>query len=87
VNSFFLQPFFTLILPRHTFLFTTPQITGNWINHSWVVPVGAGAGVIVKLGLPAAISLQAYWNALAPADSATWTVRFHIAFLFPVAKK
>jgi hypothetical protein len=87
VNAFFLQPFFSLILPRHTFLFTTPQITGNWINNTWVLPVGAGAGVILKLGLPAAVSLQSYWNALAPADSPTWTVRFHIAFLFPVVKK
>jgi hypothetical protein len=87
VNAFFLQPFFTLILPRHTFLFTTPQITGDWINNTWVLPVGAGAGAIVKLGLPAAVSLQAYWNALAPVGSPTWTVRFHVAFLFPVARK
>jgi hypothetical protein len=87
VNAFFLQPFLSLILPRRTFLFTTPQITGNWINNTWVLPVGAGAGAIVKLGLPAAVTLQAYWNALAPADSPTWTVRFHIAFLFPVVRK
>jgi hypothetical protein len=87
VNAFFLQPFLSLLLPRHTFLFTTPQITGNWINNSWVLPVGAGAGAILKLGLPAAVSLQAYWNALAPAGSPTWTVRFHIAFLFPVIRK
>jgi hypothetical protein len=87
VNAFFLQPFFSLILPKHTFLFTTPQITGNWINNTWVLPVGAGAGAVVKLGLPAAVSLQAYWYALAPADGATWTVRFHVAFLFPAAKK
>jgi hypothetical protein len=87
VNAFFLQPFFSLILPRHTFVFTTPQITGNWIDNTWVLPVGAGVGAIVKLGLPASVSLQSYWNALAPAGSPTWTVRFHIAFLFPVAKK
>jgi hypothetical protein len=87
VNAFFLQPFFSLILPRHTFLFTTPQITSDWINNSWVLPVGGGAGAILKLGLPAAVSLQAYWNALGPAASPTWTVRFHIAFLFPVVKK
>jgi hypothetical protein len=87
VNTFFLQPFFSLILPRHTFLFTAPEVTGDWIHHDWVVPVGAGAGVIVKLGLPAAVSLQSYWNALAPAGSATWTVRFHLAFLFPISKK
>jgi hypothetical protein len=87
VNAFFLQPFFSLILPRHAFLFTTPQITGDWINNTWVLPVGAGAGAIVKLGLPTAVSLQGYWNALAPAGSPTWTVRFHVVFLFPVARK
>jgi hypothetical protein len=87
VNAFFLQPFFSLILPRRTFLFTTPQITGNWIDNTWVLPVGAGAGAIVKLGVPASVSLQAYWNALAPVGSPTWTVRFHVAFIFPVARK
>jgi hypothetical protein len=87
VDAFFLQPFFSLILPRHTFVFTAPEITGDWIRNDWVLPVGAGAGAIVRLGLPTAVSLQSYWNALAPAGSPTWTVRFHMAFMFPVAKK
>jgi hypothetical protein len=87
VDQFFLEPFFSWILPRHTFLFTAPEITGDSIHHAWVLPVGGGVGTIIKLGLPASVSLQSYWNALAPADTPTWTVRFHLAFLFPVAKK
>jgi hypothetical protein len=87
VNTFFLQPFFNLNLPKHTYLVTSPEITGNWVNNNWVVPVGGGAGAILKLGLPANVSLQAFWNALAPPGSPTWLVRFQIAFLFPIAKE
>jgi len=86
VNSFFLQPFFNLNLPRHTYLVTAPEITANWVKDTWVVPVGAGAGAILKLGLPANVSLQAYWNANAPSDSPSWLVKFTVTFMFPIAK-
>ena len=45
-----------------------------------------GAGAILKLGLPANVSLQAYWNALAPSDTPTWLVKLTVAFMFPIAK-
>ena len=86
VNAFFLQPFFNLNLPKHTYLVTAPQITADWVNNTWVLPVGAGAGAILKLGLPANVSLQAYWNALAPSDSPSWLVKLTVAFMFPIAK-
>lgn len=86
VNSFFLEPFFNYNLPKHTYLVTSPEITGNWVNNTWVVPVGGGAGAILKLGLPANVQLQAFWNALAPQGSPTWVVKFTITFLFPIAK-
>jgi hypothetical protein len=86
VNSFFLQPFFNLNLPKHTYLVTAPEITANWVNSTWVVPVGAGAGAILNLGLPANVSLQAYWSAKAPSESQSWLVKFSLTFLFPIAK-
>jgi hypothetical protein len=86
VNSFFLQPFFNLNLPKHTYLVTAPEITANWVSDTWVVPVGAGAGAILKLGLPANVSLQAYWNAKAPSESPSWLVKFTVTFMFPIAK-
>ena len=87
VNSFFLQPFFNLNLPKHTYLVTAPEITANWVKDTWVVPVGAGAGAILKLGLPANVSLQAYWNAKAPSDSPNWLVRLTLTFMSPIAKE
>ncbi len=87
VDAFFLQPFFNLNLPRHTYLVTAPQITGDFVASQWVVPVGGGAGAILRLGLPASVSLQAYWNALAPANTPSWVVRLQVAFLFPIAPK
>jgi hypothetical protein len=86
VNSFFLQPFFNLNLPKHTYLVTAPEITANWVKDTWVVPVGAGAGAILKLGLPANVSLQGYWNAHAPTDGPSWLVKFTVSFMFPIAK-
>jgi hypothetical protein len=87
VNAFFLQPFVNLNLPKHTYLVTAPQITGDWVDGNWVLPVGGGAGAIMKLGLPANVSLQGYWNALAPTGTPTWIVRFQTTFMFPIAKK
>jgi hypothetical protein len=87
VNTFFLQPFININLPHHTFLVTSPQIVADWTNSAWTVPVGGGVGAILKLGLPANVNLQAYWNALAPTNSPSWVVRLQIAFLFPTAPK
>jgi hypothetical protein len=87
VNDFFLQPFVNLNLPRHTYLVTAPEITGDWVNSHWVLPVGGGAGHILKLGAPANVSVQGYWNALAPTGTPTWLVKFQITYLFPIAKK
>jgi hypothetical protein len=87
VNAFFAQPFFNLNLPHHTFLITAPEITANWVNGNWVIPVGGGAGAILKLGLPANVNLQAYWNAHAPPGSPTWITKLNIAFLFPEKHK
>lgn len=87
VNTFFLQPFVNVNLPKHTYLLTAPEITADWVSGKWVVPVGGGAGAVLKLGLPASVSLQGYWNALAPTGSPKWLVRFEITYLFPIAKK
>ncbi|HVV53655.1 MAG TPA: neuromedin U [Polyangia bacterium] len=87
VDAFFLQPFINVNLPRHTYLVTAPEITGDWVDSHWVVPVGGGAGAIVKLGSPVNINLQGYWNAFAPTGTPTWLVRFQVTYLFPIAKK
>jgi hypothetical protein len=87
VNAFFMQPFFNLNLPKHTYLVTSPEITADWVKNQWTVPVGGGAGAILKLGLPANVGLQAYWNALSPSESPDWLVRFFVTFLFPVEKE
>jgi hypothetical protein len=57
VNAFFIQPFFNLNLPKHTYLVTAPEITADWVKNRWTVPVGGGAGAILKLGpLPPGVS-------------------------------
>jgi hypothetical protein len=59
----------------------------NWeadSDNRWTVPVGGGAGKIVKLGkLPLNFQLQAFYNVERPHDGPDWQLRFQILFLFP----
>jgi hypothetical protein len=48
------------------------------------VPVGGGAGRIVRLGFqPVNVTAQFYGNAVHPTNGSPWGMRLQIAFLFP----
>jgi long-chain fatty acid transport protein len=47
------------------------------------VPLGGGAGKIVRFGrLPVNFQLQAYYNAVTPDNGADWQLRFQVQFLW-----
>jgi hypothetical protein len=87
VNSTYIQPMLIYHLPKGWYLTSIPVITANWEADSgnrWTVPVGGGAGKIVKLGkVPLNLQLQAFYNVKRPHDSPDWQLRFQILFLFP----
>ncbi|MGH7176083.1 MAG: neuromedin U, partial [Tepidisphaeraceae bacterium] len=66
VSAMLIQPFVNYNLSDGWYLTSSPILTANWEADSddvWTVPLGAGAGKIVKFGkLPVNISLQAYYN-------------------------
>ena len=88
VNSMLLQYFVNYNLAGGWYLTSAPIITANWeadSDNRWVVPFGAGAGKIFRIGKrPLNASAQAYWNAVSPdAFGADWTLRAQLQFLFP----
>ncbi|HTO73977.1 MAG TPA: hypothetical protein VMJ30_09160 [Gemmatimonadales bacterium] len=92
VNQFLLQYFVNYNLPDAWYLTSSPIITANWeasSGNKWLVPFGAGVGKIFRLGkLPLNGQVQGFFNPIRPDQppSATWELRFQVAFLFPTAK-
>jgi hypothetical protein len=87
VNATCIQPMIIYHLPQGWYLVSIPVITANWEADSgdrWTVPVGGGAGKIVKLGwLPLNLQMQAFYNVERPHDGSDWQLRFQVLLLFP----
>jgi hypothetical protein len=87
VNQMTLQYFINYNLPKGWYLSMSPTNNANWKaspGNVWTVPVGGGAGRIMKLGFqPVNISAAFYGNAVHPVAGASWNMRLQIAFLFP----
>jgi hypothetical protein len=78
VNQMMLQYFINYNLQKGWYLSVAP------IVNAWTVPVGGGAGRIMKLGFqPVNISASFYGNAVHPVAGSSWNMRLQIAFLFP----
>lgn len=69
------------------YLTSSPTITADWDASSddrWTVPIGGGAGKLVRFGnQPVDFKLQGFWYAEKPDGAADGQVNFQIKFLFP----
>jgi hypothetical protein len=99
VNQMLLQPFINYNMKKGWYLTTGPIITANWRSKGsgeaangndttggsvWTVPVGGGAGRIMRLGFqPVNISASFYGNAVHPPGASSWGMRLQIALLYP----
>ncbi len=87
VNQFLLQYFINYNLKKGYFITWQPTLTANWEatnGNTWTVPFGGGIGRIMKLGnQPVSLTAQFYGNAVHPAGTPGWSMRWQIAFLFP----
>jgi hypothetical protein len=86
-NTFLVQPFVNYNFGGGWYVYSSPIITANWLkagNEAWTLPVGAGAGRVVKLGgkLPVNFQLGAYYNTLRPEFGSTWQLRTQITLIF-----
>ena len=92
VNQMLLQYFLNYNMKKGWFITLQPIITANWKAPSsgdvWTVPFGGGIGRILKVGAqPMNFELQFYSNPVRPADTAPWSMRTQIEFLFPKLTK
>jgi len=91
VNQMTLQPFINYNLKKGWYLFTDPILTANWKasnGNVWTVPVGAGAGRIMKLGFqPVKISAEFYGNVEHRVGGSPWGMQLQFALLFPKLTK
>ena len=87
VNQMMLQYFINYNLKKGWYLTMSPIVNANWKaspGNVWTVPVGGGAGRIVRLGpQPFNISASFYGNAVHPTAGSSWSMRLQVAFLFP----
>jgi hypothetical protein len=87
VNQMMLQYFVNYNLKKGWYLSVSPIINANWKaspGNVWTVPVGGGAGRIMRLGFqPVNISAAFYGNAVHPEAGSSWSMRLQLAFLFP----
>jgi hypothetical protein len=87
VNQMMLQYFINYNMKKGWYLSVSPIINANWKaspGNVWTVPVGGGAGRIMRLGFqPVNISAAFYGNAVHPVAGSSWSMRLQIAFLFP----
>jgi hypothetical protein len=86
-NMMTLQPFLNYNFSEGWYVTSSPIVTANWLtagNNAWTVPVGGGAGRVIRIGgkLPLNLMLSGYWNAVRPEFGATWQMRAQATLMF-----
>jgi len=88
VNFMTFQPFINYNFPDFYLTFA-PIITANWqadSENQWTVPLGIGAGKLIRFGkLPVNINASYYNNVVKPDYYADWTLRIQAAILLPAS--
>jgi hypothetical protein len=87
VNQFLLEPFMNYNLDNGWYIITDIIITANWDAPSgqvWTVPLGGGAGKLLKVGKQAMnVRGEAYYNVVRPDAGPEWQWGFTVQLLFP----
>jgi hypothetical protein len=85
-NMFLVEPFINYNFGDGWFAFSDPSITANWEakGTKWTVPVGGGAGKIVKLGgkLPIKLEVGVFYNVVKPTGAGHWFLNTSLAIIF-----
>jgi hypothetical protein len=89
VNFMTFQPFINYNFPKFYLTFA-PIISANWKAESgnqWTVPLGLGAGRLVKLGgkLPVNLNASYFYNVVSPEFGPQSQLRLFVAVLLPTA--
>jgi hypothetical protein len=89
VNFMTFQPFCNYNFPKF-YLTYAPIISANWeadSENTWTVPLGLGAGKLVKLGgkLPVNLNANYFYNVVSPSYGPDWQIRVLAAVLLPTS--
>jgi len=88
VNFMTFQPFFNYNFPKF-YLTYAPIITNDWEAESGnqlTLPVGLGAGKLVKFGkLPVNLNANYFYNVITPDNGPDWQIRILAAVLLPTS--
>jgi hypothetical protein len=89
VNFMTLQPFINYNFPKFYLTFS-PIISANWkadSDNKWTVPLGLGAGKLVKLGgkLPLNLNANYFYNVVSPTFGPTSQLRIAAVVLLPTS--
>ena len=89
VNFMTIQPFINYNFPEF-YLTYSPIITANWeadSENTWTVPLGLGAGKLVKLGgkLPVNLNANYFFNVVTTEPGPQWQIRVLASVLLPTA--
>jgi hypothetical protein len=87
VNSFLFQYFINYNFPSGWYFTSAPIMTADWdapSGEKWSIPIGGGAGKIVRLGkLPLNINSQIFYYLDKPTGGPEWEWRFQVQAMFP----
>ena len=87
VSQLLIQPFANYNLDKGWYLTTSPTITADWEEESgdkWTVPIGGGAGRLMRFGKqPVDFKLAAYYNVEKAKYAPDWSLQLQVKFLFP----
>jgi len=89
VNFMTFQPFINYNFPKFYLTFA-PIISANWkadSDNKWTVPLGLGAGKLVKLGgkLPLNLNANYFYNVVSPTFGPTSQLRIAAILLLPTS--
>lgn len=86
LNYFYSQIFIVKNLKKGWYVNTAPIMTANWDAQSdrkWTIPIGAGAGKLLKLGKLPVNTQVGFYKYLESATGADYQIRAQVVFLFP----
>jgi len=84
VNATFIQPFASYITPSKTTFTVNSEMTYDWTNEQWNVPLNLIVSQLMKIGdHPVQLFAGARYYLDAPNGGPEWGLRCGIVFLFP----
>jgi hypothetical protein len=85
-NTSLFEPFFNYNFGHGWYVYSDPNIVANWQARGtkWTVPIGGGAGRIIRLGgnLPIKLSAGLFYNVVQPANGGRWVLNTDLTLIF-----